>query len=49
MPARATPASLNATPAATATSLNVPSRLFSYSRFGCVSLATNTSIQPSAL
>src|SRR6185436_7942437 len=47
MPARATPASLNATPAPTATSPNVPLPLLRYSRFGCVSLATNRSIQPS--
>src|SRR5919199_1891245 len=47
MPARATPASLNATPATIATSLKVRLPLFRYNLFGCVSLATNRSIQPS--
>src|SRR5881628_1815930 len=47
MPARATPASLNATPAPTATSANVPLPRLRYSLFGCVSFATNRSIQPS--
>ena len=47
MPARATPASLNATPATTATSSNVPSPRFWNNWFGCVSLVTNKSIHPS--
>src|SRR5207248_1820227 len=48
MPARATPASLNATPADVATSLKVPLPRFRYSLFGCVSFATNRSIHPSS-
>src|SRR5258706_9637007 len=47
MPARALPSALNASPASTATSLNVPLRRLRYSLFGCVSLATNRSGQPS--
>src|SRR3954469_3402672 len=47
MPARATPASLNATPAPTAMSSKVPLPLLRYSRFGSVSLATNRSMRPS--
>ena len=48
MPARALPSALKATPASTAASLNVPLRWLRYSLFGCVSLATNKSGQPSA-
>src|SRR5438128_1968884 len=47
MPARATPASLKATPAPTPTSVKVPFPRLRYSLFGCVSFATNRSIQPS--
>ena len=48
MPARATPVSLKATAAVTAMSSNVPSPRLRNNWFGCVSLATNRSIQPSA-
>src|SRR4051812_14794274 len=47
IPARAFPSVLNATPLSTPTSLKVPFRWFRYSLFGCVSLATNRSSQPS--
>src|SRR3954469_14631868 len=55
MPARATPASLYATPATMATSVKereplaceARAPLLRYSLFGCVSLATKRSIQPS--
>src|SRR5947208_14577402 len=49
MAPRATPSSPNATPAATPSSLNRPSCRLRYSLFGCVSLATNRSGQPSPL
>src|SRR6476619_7958239 len=47
MPARAFPSALNATPISTPTSLNVPFRMLRYNLFGCVSLATKRSSQPS--
>src|SRR5262249_11340808 len=47
IPARAFPSALKASPASTATSLNFPSCKFLYNLFGCVSLATSRSGQPS--
>src|SRR5262249_1885382 len=47
MPARATPSSLNATPATTAFSVKVPFALLRYSLFGCVSFETKMSGHPS--
>src|SRR2546427_13222973 len=47
MPARATPSSLNAIPATTAFSVNVPLPLLRYSLFGCVSFENKRSGQPS--
>src|SRR5437867_5034171 len=47
IPARAFPSVLNARPASTATSLNLPLRRLRYSLLGCVSLATSRSGQPS--
>src|SRR5882762_7363163 len=47
MPARVFPSVLKARPASTATSLNFPLCRLRYNLFGCVSLATSKSGQPS--